>query len=404
MHRQHLVTAGVTAISLVVPTVSLSTSYADSSAPQSAQVVLDWERVAFNTIYPATPIPVGVPILGFTSMAMYDAARTSLHSGRSSEPAAVASAAHDVLSHYVPAAQATLDVALTDSLGAVPDGRAEANGVRIGRAAAAAMIASRVGDGFGDPSIHYTLPAGIGVWQPESPATDMLAAWLGSLRPLVVHHLVHVNGPDALTSAAYARDYNQVKALGSLDSTRRTQAQTDTALFFNSNSATMVGDAVVRYLEANPIGLRRTARMFAAMHAAMTDSVITCWQLKRDVGLWRPWQAIAGAETDGNPATSTEPGWEPLLAKPPYSDYVSGHACLTGPALVVTRRMLGEDTPLELQSVNFPTMPRTYTHLREIRRDAFRARIWGGLHFRDAMQDGYRVAGRTARRVLHTLG
>jgi hypothetical protein len=230
----------------------------------------------------------------------------------------------------------------------------------------------------------------------------MLAAWLASLRPLVLDHLVTVDGPDPVSSVEYAADYNEVKSLGSATSTSRTQEQTDTAMFFNSNSATMVGDATVRYLETHPIGLAATARLFAAMHASMTDSVITCWRLKRDVGFWRPFQAVAAADDDGNPRTATEQDWAPLLGYPPYSDYVSGHASLIGPAVEVVRRLLGEDTPLALVSVNSPT-PRTYPTLTALEHDAFMARIWGGLHFRDAMEDGYSVGHRTASRVLATL-
>ena len=67
----------------------------------------------------------------------------------------------------------------------------------------------------------------------------------------------------------------------------------------------MVGDALVRHLETHPLDLLRTARLFAMIHAAMTDSAIRVWGLKRDVGFWRPSQAIAGADTDGNPATAS---------------------------------------------------------------------------------------------------
>ena len=139
------------------------------------------------------------------------------------------------------------------------------------------------------------------------------------------------------------------------------------------------------------------------MHASMTDSVIRCWQLKRDVGFWRPSQAIAAAADDGNPNTLTDPDWAPLVPNPPYSDYVSGHACLTGPAVEVVRRLMGERTALELRSTSFPTAPRTYARLGDIERDAFNARIWSGLHFRDAMEDGYSIGHRTARKVIETL-
>ena len=374
------------------------------TSAESPQVVLDWERIVFRTVYTdgLSPVPSGVPLMGFTSMAMHDAVEGSLRAHSSSETAAVAAAAHAVLVHYFPSAAPKLDADLVATLAGVPDGPAEARGRAIGAAAGARMVANRAGDGYADPTIHYLKAPGPGVWQPVPPATDMLVPWLGSLRPLLVSTQVLLGGPDPLTSRRYAAQYEEVRRLGSATSTERTPEQTATALFFNSNSATMVSDALVRYLSDHPIGLQRTSLLFAAVHAAMTDSVITCWRLKRDVGFWRPNQAIALADTDGNPATSPQPGWTPLVPTPPYSDYVSGHACLTAPAVEVIRRTLGERTPLELVSVNSPT-PRAYDRLGSIERDAFLARIWSGLHFRTAMEDGYRIGHTMARRVLKAI-
>lgn len=381
------------------------TPRADATA-ESAQVVLDWERILMQTVYPATPIPSGVPLLGFTSVAMHDAVEKSMRMADSSETAAVARAAHDVLAHYFPASAATLDAHLATSLAAVTDPEERARGELLGAAAALEMLASRVGDGYGDPDIHYTLPPAIGIWQPTPPATDMLVAWLGSLEPMVLRKPIRVNGPDRLRTSAYAADYNEVKRLGGsvASGTQRSEAQTETAQFFNSNSATMIGDALIRYLEsgAADLTLRETSLLFARIHAAMTDSVIQAWQLKRDVGFWRPNEAIAGAGQDGNRRTAPQPGWTSLLAVPPYSDYISGHASLTAPAVEVVRRTLGERTRLELISANpLATDPeRTYPRLRGVEWNAFRSRIWGGLHFRDAMVDGYRIGHLTARRVM----
>jgi hypothetical protein len=274
--------------------------------------------------------------------------------------------------------------------------------VWIGQKVAAHLIEERADDGYLDTSIHYTRPPGIGVWQPTPPATDMLAAWIGSMDPLVVKRLAKVDGPDALTSDDYTTDYNEVKLLGGTGSTVRSQAQSDTAVFFNSNSATMVGDALVRYLQAHPTSITETAWLFAAIHGSMTDSLIKCWQLKRDVGFWRPFQAIAGAADDGNPDTAPEAGWAPFLPSPNYSDYVSGHGCLTSPAVEVIREKLGETTPLELRSSTLPT-PRTYATLTQLEHDALNARIWSGLHFRDAMSDAYAIGHRTARAVMQRL-
>ncbi len=392
---------------LAAPAATSGTGHHPHKHPtstESAQVVLDWERAAFATIYPANPVPVGVPLLGYTSTAMYDAATWSMRRHDSSETAAVATAAHAVLVHYVPAAKAALDARLVTSLAAVPAGSAEDRGIAVGAKVAARLIKERSDDGYNDTTVHYTLPIGVGTWQPVAPAVDMLGAWLGSMDPLVVDRLARADGPDKLTSDDYSIDYEEVRMLGSATSTVRSTAQTDTARFFNSNAATLVGDALVRYLETHPLTLEATARMFAAMHGALTDSIITCWQLKRDVGFWRPGEAIAAAGSDGNPDTRPETGWTPLLAPVPvYSDYVSGHGCVTSSQVEVIRTILGETVPLELRSSAPGAAPRTYPTLSHLELDALNSRIWGGLHFRDAMSDAYGIGRRTARAVMHEL-
>ncbi len=185
--------------------------------------------------------------------------------------------------------------------------------------------------------------------------------------------------------------------------TERSDTQTATALFFSANAPEMLGTALIGHLETSKeLDLHDTARLFARSHAAMINSVIEAWRLKRDVGFWRPDAAIAGANLDGNPDTTAQPGWAPLLVNPPYSDYVSGHASATAPSVEVIRRTLGERTTLELFSSVSQTS-RTYATLGELEHDAFHARIWSGLHFRDAMVDGYRLGHLTARRVMAAI-
>jgi len=332
---------------------------------------------------------------------MHRAVQASLSRNRaSSERAAVVAAAYRVLQHYYPALRGKLGADRAASLAAVGSGPAKRFGVKVGKRAAGGVLREREGDHYLDPTIHYSMPLGDGVWQPTPPATDMLGAWIGSLRHLVVKKHVKVDGPDALTSSAYATQFEEVKSLGRNTSTTRTEAQRQTALFFNANVNSQLGDALIRYLERHPMSLSDTARLFAAVHAAQTDSLIQCWRLKRDVGFWRPIQAIRDAD-DGNPATTPDPTWTPLLPTPPYSDYVSGHGCATSAAVEVIRQTLGERTKLWL---THPTLPsRSYKRLSAWEDDAFNARIWGGLHFRTAMVDAYRIGHITARRVLKAL-
>jgi len=378
------------------------------TSDEGGQVVLDWEQVTFDTVYgpfgttpPLTPIPLGAPVLGFVSLTMYDAACRSAHLGSSSESAAVAQAAHDVLLNYYPAQASGLQTALDKSLDAIGPGHARSKGVRIGAESAGDYLRSRAGDGFNDSSIHYSKPPIAPYWQPATVGGDMLGAWLGSLRNLVVEP-EPIAGPYTLGSSAWVDDYEEVRAVGSVGSTVRTPAQTATALFHNTTNAAMtLGGSMIRYFGTHPHGILETAHVFAMMHGALADSLICAWQQKRDVGFWRPFQAISGLPDDGNPLTTPQPGWAPLVPNPPYSDYLSGHGSATSPQIEVIRRVYGENTALDLRSPTLGT--RTYAHLSEIEHEAFHARIWGGLHYRQAMTDAYTMGHRTAVRVMAAL-
>ena len=398
----YIVTFLVIAIAGIAAAAPATASHPQAS-PASSSVVRDWERISFRTIYTdaASPVPIGVPYLGFVSLAMYNAVQAADRE-HGSAAAAAAQAAHDVLVAYFSAWTTPLNADLKTSLDAIPGrGAAKERGIEAGARAARALVDSRVGDGRNDTSIVYTKAAATGIWPAVSPppAGGMLAPWLGFVDPLVLRWPIRVDGPDPLTSAKYTADYIEAKSFGRATGSTRTQAQTDTAFFFNSNSAIMVSEGVLDYLDDHPMSLRDTARLFARMHSSMTDAVITCWRLKYEAGFWRPAQAIPGADSDGNPATISDPSWTPLITNPPYSDYVSGHGCLTSPAVQIVRRTLGENTPLTLYSSVSKTDWK-FNNLSDIEDNAFHARIWGGLHFRTAMEDAYYIGHQTANRVL----
>jgi hypothetical protein len=383
-------------------------------ASSANAVLFQWQRTALTTVYPAppaapTPLPVGTLYLGFTSLAVNDAVQTSLQRGHTSVTAAIAQSAHDVLAEYFPAATAGLDASLAATLATVSSPSARDKGVRVGHDAAADMIASRVGDGRNDTSVTFSLPPGPGVWTP--PPTGMLAPWLGYVKRLLPTRPVAVSGPDALTSSAYAADFAEVERIGSLTASPadRSAHDTETALFFTTNTMFAYQDALMRHLETHPIGVSKSARLLATINASTANALIQTWRLKREIGLWRPSQAIIGAGTDGNPATAADPGWQPLnvslppfAPNPPYSDYTSGHAAVTSTFAQSVRNYLGNAVPLELRSTVTGT-ERTYPSLSSLEHDAFMSRIWLGIHFRHAMDDGYDLGHRTANRVTAYL-
>lgn len=413
MNRPAVVAAAAVLLApvLAVPLAGTAVAHGRESSHTrdlASSTAVSWQRTAISTIYTegAKAPPDGALYLAFTSLAVHDAAVKAQRRGSLVAAAAVATAAHDVLLEYFPTSATALDADLATSLLPVPDGRKEALGVAIGAAAADEMIASRVGDGrnnvFADGSTvaPYSKAPAPGIWQP--PASGMALYWLGFVKPVIDVRPVRLDGPDPISSAAYARDYEEVRKVGELNAplTDRTQEQTDIAKFFANNPVPMYRGAACDLLEAEPMDLLATTRLFAQIDAALVTTFIQTWRLKYEVGFWRPFQAIAGALTDGNPATNPHPGtmpWAPLIPNPAYSDYTSGHGSATSPFAQVLRRTLGDQTTLMLKA---GVLTRTYTSLTALEHDALNARIWGGLHFRTAMEDTYDQGHRTANRVM----
>jgi hypothetical protein len=408
-----------------------ASSHGPRAQAAAVSTLLDWQLIAIDTIFVdgrivlppvpdpppdpgPVPVPVGTLFLGYTALAVDDAVQRAGHRRHASRGAAIATAAHDVLAHYLPNTRTKLDDTLEATLAGIPDSRAERRGIRIGHRAADRLIASRVDDGFGDPRFVYALDGtqpGISKPVTPPPAGGMLAPWLGHVDPLVLPRHVRADGPPALTSREWVRNFREVKRNGSADADAtddRVAHRQAVADFFYVNSVVAMERALVGHLRTHPLRLARAARMFAVMNASMADAVRNIWKLKLEGGFWRPSEAIVRAGEDPLDATVADATWKPFRATPPYSEYASGHAVVTGTFAHTARRFLGNDVPLTLVSV--PVAPpgatppnRSYATLSRIEHDAFRARIWAGIHFRDAMQDGYRIAHTTVRRVQRLL-
>lgn len=408
--RTALVTLGSAA--LVVAGLSVPTTSVSAKPPPPATVVTDWADLALSTVYPARSVPDGALYLGFTSLAVYDAVLTATQGnprhGRASAQAAAAVAAHDVLEAYFPAAEATLDMALTNHLAALRDGPAKTRGINIGETAADDMIASRVGDGR-NAAVTYTKPAEIGIWRPTPPNNAPMAVpWLGHVKPLVLASPTEIapDGPDPLTSSAYATDYNEVRVVGVATGSPRSAEETATAQFYNLNVNLQVQHALLALLEREPLGIIETARLFALVNASVADALITTWRLKLDLGYWRPLTAIHQGDDDGNPGTTADGTWVPLIdtvpstppGTPPYPEYPSGHATVVNAFTESYRLIVGTDTT-DLTLAGPAGSTKHYTSLDTLSQDAFLARIWLGIHFRDAMEDALYIGEETARRI-----
>lgn len=317
-----------------------------------------------------------------------------------SVPAAVAAAAHHVLLSLFPAQGDALRTRYAEELAPIPDGRAKDGGLAVGAATAAAMIADRRDDGA---FAGVTWPVGTapGEYRLTPPGFVQSGAWYAFLKPFVVRDpgRYRVPGPPALTGADYARQLNEVKTLGSVTSTVRAPWQTEAAIWWDDFD--MVEWDFRRVLAANQrLGDLATARLFAQTDMATVDALISCYQQKRRWSFWRPVTAIPLADTDGNPATVADPSWQPLRVTAPSAEWPSGHTCYTSATFVSFRAFFGrDDLPFHAYSPDSGTT-RHFRSFAHAQAEVQSARIWAGVHYRDAGVLGDRLGTAVTREVI----
>lgn len=160
-----------------------------------------------------------------------------------------------------------------------------------------------------------------------------------------------------MTSAQYTTDFNEVDSKGSISSTTRTSDETLFSQFWASAGATDFWDPVAISLAAQRhLTMSETSRLLALVNVAMGDAAIGCWDAKYTYVWWRPITAIQQAGTDGNPDTTPDPTWPPLIATPPFPEYPSGHSCVSGAAARVLADYFGDNTPITVTSDGMPAL------------------------------------------------
>ena len=277
------------------------------------------------------------------------------------------------------------------SLAAIPDGPAKTGGIAVGEAAAAAMLAARENDGR-NGTFPFVLGTKPGEWR-KSPPLFLLdpTPWVGNVKPFLVPNaeMLRSEGPNALRSREYAKDFNEVKELGSLTSTTRTADQTMAAIFWQAQPGALYG-GLMRSLSARfQLSTAQNARLFAMASLAAADGAIGCWNDKYYWNFWRPIDAIREGASDRNRRTDANPDWLPLfdpstatvppLSTPSFPDHPSGHSCVSGATLSAMEEFFGKKKiAFDIVSSRFPTQPR---HLRASRTPSRRSstRASGGV-------------------------
>jgi hypothetical protein len=279
--------------------------------------------------------------------------------------------------------------------------------VAAGAAAAAAVLLARTGDGR---YVTLTLPAGDepGEWRPELPAfvSDPFA-WVGTVDPFAMRSpdQFQSNGPYPLQSGAYARDYNEVKTFGAIDSVLSDHQQA-VAHFFQVSPQELFNRMFGVLSVQEDLSIVEDARLFGMLNLAAADSAIGCWNDKNHFLFWRPITAIHEGDDDGNSRTEGDADWMPLLPTPPYSDHVSGYNCLTGAMMNAGREYFRTDhMDFTLVRLAPPAAPveRDYDRFTDVIDDTIDARIFQGLHFRSADIEGARLGRDVARWVARNF-
>jgi hypothetical protein len=408
------------------------------AAPAMANEVVDWNDTAMKAINANGQSPVvATRTLAMTQAAVHDALNAinrkydayyyegPAEAGASPE-AATAAAAHTVLVGLVnqfgtPAQKGTtlalLDQAYAASLAKVTDGPARNKGVAAGRAAGAAMLTLRRDDGSAKDT-PYTPGVGPGKWRPHpNPVPpnppianpDAAKGYQASAIPgwqnvtpftLLSSSQYWLPGPPALTSEKYTRDFNEVKNIGGKVSTVRTDDQTQIARFWFEGPGAW--NRIARTVATDrKLDLRDTARVLALMNMAMADAYIAGWKIRYVYDSWRPVTAIREGDNDGNDATVGDLTWDSHQNTPAVSDYPSTQSTFSGAAAVALASALGGDAArfTITSGKPFEGITRSFTSFSEAARESADSRVYAGIHFRSACEDGLTLGRKIGTRA-----
>jgi hypothetical protein len=410
--RTAVLTLTVAALAAIAqPTARTSVAMAEGNA------VTDWNEIAQNAIVVGRPAGSSAVLEGIVQAAIYDATvaieggyepfvATPTVTRPASTAAAVAAAARGVLVVRVPGQASSIDAQYAAYLATIPDGPAKTNGISVGEQVAAGILAWRTGDGFDNNVPWEQPPPGPGVFEPVFPPTPVDVK-LKQVRPLTLtsNDQFRPDGPNPLTSADYAADFNEIKAYGGADSTLRTPAQTQTARFWAENTALQWPRNLRKLALEKKLGLAETARMLALTQVATADALLACFDAKYHYLFWRPIHAVPRADTDGNPATEPDPNWTPLIypnLHPNHPEYPAAHGCWSTAVTDTLAAFFGTDkVAFSMDSTVTGAGPtRYYDRFNDAAKEVYDARAWAGLHFRNSSMEGAWIGRKVAGYVV----
>lgn len=409
------------------PVVCLFVWTAAAVSVAAADEVTDWNRILLDALIapPAVPAPLAQRTAAIVQAAVFDAVNgierryTPVHVMAEAPPgasrrASAVQAAYASLVRLFPAQSSKFEQQRTMSLLGIASGAAAENsesiarGIAWGQTAADAIWTWRLTDGFANVPPPFLGALAPGQWRPTPPAFAAgLAPQLAHLTPWAIDSPMQFRpaGPPSLTSSQYTADFNETKMMGSLSSSSRTDDQTLYVRFWNSTSPAAFFDPVATSLSAERhLTLSENARLLALLNMGLADAVIGCWDAKYAYSYWRPVTAIPLAGTDDNPNTTADLNWTPVVVTPPFPEYPSAHSCVSGAATRILASYFGENTPFSVSSDGMPGVQRFFSGFSAAIEEIKNARVFGGIHFRTACNDGQTLGSAIGDYVLsHAL-
>ena len=318
-----------------------------------------------------------------------------------SKEAAAAAAAHAVLVALHPSHEKALDADLAASLQPIPESRAKATGIALGRNAAAEILAWRAGDGADAPE-SYRPHAAAGVYVPTMVP---VSSTYGRVMPWAMASASQFRPapPPALSSKTWAADIKEIREFGGRTSSKRSAEQTDIARFWFVTGPQAWNPIVRQLATLKQLDLADSARLFALVAIATDDSFIAVFDAKYHYNFWRPVTAIRNADLSNNPATLREPAWLPLGDTPMHPEYPCAHCITSAAAASVLGAVIGNDIPeISMTSATAPGITRRWTRLQDYTDEVATARIHAGFHYRFSTAAGQEMGRRIADLVVRT--
>ena len=382
-----------------VAAVFVTTLLLISAATVRADAVTEWNTRACDLVASSNlDTPTANRVLAIMHTAIYEAVNAitkkypagdlKLNASRGgSVDAAIATASRAVLVKLVPSKAIDVEVAYKKVMDPIPNGPSRNEGTSAGERAAAAVLAARMEDGFMTPESYrpYTIA---GVYVPTQ--VPLVSQWPSRKPWLMTSASQFRPGPPPdLKSEQWARDYNEIKAVGSKNSKTRNQDQTDIAKFWEVTGPTIYHGLVRSLADSPGRDVTQNARLYMAVTQATDDAMIAIFDGKYHYNFWRPITAIRNGDIDGNDATERDASWTPFINTPMHPEYPCAHCIVSAAIGTILQADMGNATvTLSTTSSTASGAKRTWMKVDDFIQEVANGRIYDGVHFRNSTEVG----------------